>query len=451
MRPCIKPIFCLLFNLSLSIISTPQDTTEVVMAWLKQNSIPIKYLEAGNEFSDLDSLRKLLYDVQIVGMGETTHGTREIFTMKHRLVEFLVTQMGFTAFVLESSYSNCKPINDYILTGRGELAEVLTAQGYMAWDTEEFTSLLYWMRAFNEKAPEGRKLRFYGIDVYNFHDVGRKMVLNYIKKYAAEQIPLADSLFHVLACEENNWPTRMNQNVLQSAFTPLYELISFLNDSKAKLISVSSLEEWEQTRKYLEVIMRGLFVNVKDVPDGFESQQLMRDEYQAQNLFYIMEKEKPGTKFMIWQHNWHISKRAESRTLGHLLQERLGKKYYSIGFECYEGTFQARALMPNGFWGELKADTLLPMHKSLGWYFKQTGRTNFFIDLRNASSISVVEKWLGTPIRFNNGIWLFRGGKENFEIRQIKDLYDGIFFIERSTPARPTKAAIVRSKNRMGF
>jgi signal recognition particle GTPase len=60
-----KHIFCLLSALFLANLSFAQGTTEVVTAWLKQNSIPIKYIEAGNSFSDLEPLKKILQDVQV--------------------------------------------------------------------------------------------------------------------------------------------------------------------------------------------------------------------------------------------------------------------------------------------------------------------------------------------------------------------------------------------------
>ncbi|WP_373497012.1 hypothetical protein [Aquiflexum sp.] len=126
MKRSAKIIFCLLGVLFLANIGIAQDTTEVVTVWLKQHSIPVKYIEAGNDFSDLLPLKKILQDVQIVGLGEATHGTKEFFQIKHRLMEFLVTQMDYTAFALEASYSDCQPINDYILTGKGDRAKVLT-------------------------------------------------------------------------------------------------------------------------------------------------------------------------------------------------------------------------------------------------------------------------------------------------------------------------------------
>src|SRR5215218_1657068 len=123
-----------------------QDTTEVITTWLKQQAVPIKYIMAGNGFSDLQPLKKTWKDVRVIGLGEATHGTREFFQIRHRLLEFLVTELNFTDFILESSYAACQPINTYILTGKGDRATVLTGQGYTPWDTEEFSAMLDWMR-----------------------------------------------------------------------------------------------------------------------------------------------------------------------------------------------------------------------------------------------------------------------------------------------------------------
>lgn len=36
----------------------------------------------------------MIGSAQYVGLGENTHGSSEIFTMKFRLVKYLVTEMG---------------------------------------------------------------------------------------------------------------------------------------------------------------------------------------------------------------------------------------------------------------------------------------------------------------------------------------------------------------------
>ena len=45
----------------------------------------------------------MIGDAHIVSLGEATHGTAEFFRMKHRLVEFLASEMGFTVFAIEAN------------------------------------------------------------------------------------------------------------------------------------------------------------------------------------------------------------------------------------------------------------------------------------------------------------------------------------------------------------
>jgi erythromycin esterase len=78
--------------------TAPSENEAAVINWLQQHAIPVQHVEAGNGFSDLLPLKALLQDVKVVGLGETTHGTKEIFQLKHRLLEFLVTEMDFKTF-----------------------------------------------------------------------------------------------------------------------------------------------------------------------------------------------------------------------------------------------------------------------------------------------------------------------------------------------------------------
>src|SRR5437764_1202565 len=41
--------------------------------WIAANAIPLKTVEAGNGFADLEPLRKLVGDARIVALGEATH------------------------------------------------------------------------------------------------------------------------------------------------------------------------------------------------------------------------------------------------------------------------------------------------------------------------------------------------------------------------------------------
>ena len=85
------------------------------IAWVRANAMPLASVEAGHGFADLEPLRHIIGDARIVSLGEATHGTREFFQLKHRLLEFCVSELGFTIFGIEASYPECLRINDYVL------------------------------------------------------------------------------------------------------------------------------------------------------------------------------------------------------------------------------------------------------------------------------------------------------------------------------------------------
>ena len=154
-----------------------------IMDWLRQRAIPLTHIEAGNGFADLQPLKQILRDAIVVGLGEATHGTREFTLIKHRLIEFLVVEMGFRVFAIESSYAACEPINAYVLSGEGDLADVLSGQWYIPWDTEEFTAMLRWLRAYNQRVPEAERVQFHGLDI-NRNERGRHAVPAFLKAVA---------------------------------------------------------------------------------------------------------------------------------------------------------------------------------------------------------------------------------------------------------------------------
>jgi erythromycin esterase len=95
------------------------------VSWLRQRAIRFDTPEAGHGFADLQPLKALIGDARIVSLGEQTHGTREFFQMKHRLTEFLASEMGFTLFAIEANMPEAYKVNEYVLTGQGDPRELL--------------------------------------------------------------------------------------------------------------------------------------------------------------------------------------------------------------------------------------------------------------------------------------------------------------------------------------
>ncbi|HSN89309.1 MAG TPA: erythromycin esterase family protein, partial [Thermoanaerobaculia bacterium] len=117
--------------------------------WLSRRVVPLDAVTAGNGFADLQALETAIGGARIVALGEGTHGTREFFQMKHRLFELLVEEMGFTHLAFEGGMAEWQKINEYVLTGVGDPAQLLRAQLTWPWNTQEVLDLILWMRQYN--------------------------------------------------------------------------------------------------------------------------------------------------------------------------------------------------------------------------------------------------------------------------------------------------------------
>ncbi|MCH7944480.1 MAG: erythromycin esterase family protein [Armatimonadetes bacterium] len=158
----------LLLALSLSVqLCNLNGANDGVVDSLRSASVPLKTVVAGNGFEDMAPLAKSLEGVEVVGMGEPTHGSREVFQMKHRMFEYLVENHGFTVFALESSMPDTIAMDRYVLHGEGSSKDAAKNQGFWTWATEEVVDLLEWMREYNEDDLHKQKLRVVGIDMHN--------------------------------------------------------------------------------------------------------------------------------------------------------------------------------------------------------------------------------------------------------------------------------------------
>jgi len=427
--------------------NTSQEDVEAIIAWLRRNTVPLQHLAAGHGFADLQPLKKILADARVVGLGETTHGTREFFQIKHRLLEFLVIEMGFTAFVLEASYAACQPINEYVLHGKGDRATVLTGQGYIPWDSEEFSEMLDWLRAYNRGVPDERKVSFHGVDLWR-NEIGRKAVLAYQCQVAPGEVAAADALFEVLAREEAKWPRRIDEEAKQTlrrALPQLQGLIDHLTANQDEFARSSSLAEFDHALHHAQVMKQWVLANTAEVP------QRLRSPFMAENLIWLVEHGRPDARYVMWAHNGHVDL-GRDVSLGHIIREKYGRGYFSFGFEFNAGSFQSRDQVSPTVLGDLKAIALPAAPAgSLPWYLSHADIGNLILDLRAPASSPAVERWLQTPQIVHTANWVCPDGFQFNVEKCIAQEYDGIVFVERTTPTRPTANALKTAAAKEGL
>ncbi|MCC6426370.1 MAG: erythromycin esterase family protein [Phycisphaerales bacterium] len=163
------PLAAILALTAPSFAQSPTTTLTPAQAqWLRSNAVELTTIQPGNGFADLQPLKAMIGNARIVGLGEGTHGTREHFQAKHRLVEFLVEEMGFDIFSIEANMPEAYALDDYILGGHGDVNTLISGMYFWTWNTEEVRGMVEWMRDYNARqstAGSARRIHFTGFDM----------------------------------------------------------------------------------------------------------------------------------------------------------------------------------------------------------------------------------------------------------------------------------------------
>ncbi len=145
------------------VVSAQTKQESAASEWVRDRAVRLQTVQAERGFADMQGLKRMVGNARIVSLGEATHGTREFFQLKHRMLEFLATEMGFTIFSIEANLPEAYRMNDYVLNGVGDPRALLKGMYFWTWDTEEVLDMILWMRRFNQAT--GRRLQFTGFDM----------------------------------------------------------------------------------------------------------------------------------------------------------------------------------------------------------------------------------------------------------------------------------------------
>lgn len=450
--------------------SVDATQTAATQAWLVDHAIPVKSVTAGAGFADLMPLNAVLKDVRIVGLGEATHGSREFFQFKHRMIEFLASEMGYNIFAIEASHAACQLINDYVVNGKGDRAKALAAQGFWTWDTNEVSDMLDWMRAHNERLPESERLRFYGFDIqHNEH--GLTFVADYLRKVAPDEVPAAEAAYApILNLNEQQtlaYSKRSDAEKSQSA-ARLRDVSAFLESHRDEFVRRTSaaefgaaLDDIRIAAQFDDAYSRPLY----DPKNPDTSLNAIRDRYMAENIVRLLDAQGSATKVIVWAHNGHIAAGPHSG-MGALLRKQYGPAYYALGFTFYRGTFQSRELTTAELGGgqgigALKEFTAAPAPEgSVGWVFNNAAIArhiaNYIVDFRGAPKQGPVADWFaGQHAMFSAGGVFAQNWTPSYYMGKVmlRDEFDGMVFIQQTTRSRPNPTgmrgpAVIKGENK---
>lgn len=234
-----------------------------------------------------DQVAKAVSDSKIVGLGESTHGTREFFSFKSELFRQLVANHGFNTLLFEDSIKACRPINDYIL---GEDIDLMSACGnlYPVWQTEELKDLVVQLR--NNRPPSGVAFVGFDIDQAKRNDLSQRdeLMAGNIKAYCDANPGTKAAVWahnsHIQSVGSDIQPRPMGY-FLKQLFGQQYESIALLFGSGS--VSATRLESGKEpgsdrTLSAIEIgpppsnLAESHFGSLAEGPTFFDRDQLAR-------------------------------------------------------------------------------------------------------------------------------------------------------------------------------
>lgn len=375
------------------------------IAWLKKHLIPLKSIEPDTDATDLAPLKDLIGDAKMIALGEVTHGSREIFQMKHRLIQYLAQEIGIDIFSIEANMPEAYQLNPYVHGEAGDPKQLLKGMYFWTWQTEEVLALVEWMRSYNQSAS----MDFTGFDMQYY-----KGPIKELKKALPEYNTLFDELKEQLdtvrEANKKNWGkielTEQQKAFFSEKIGKARELIDQTQLPKTK-------KEW-------------LIQNTRIIEQYLEMSYRNRDKYMAENLMWI-HQQNPKARMAVWAHNGHIQK--SDQRMGSYLSKELGKDYFTIGFTFYEGAYTAKG----ADYGVNSYDAQTAFPGTYEHFFATADEPIFLLDLRTIPKDDPACAWIYQNLEFRH-----TGAVKTpraFSPTALYDDFDLLIFIKKSTPS----------------
>ncbi len=420
--------------------------------WVRQNALVLDTVEFVDGHEDLLPLLALFEGARIIALGEGTHGTREFFTVRLRLIEFLATELGFTAFAFEFPYGEGIEVNEYVQTGNGDPSEILARVYCPPWNHQEMLDLIEWMRTYNATPGRSQAISFHGIDI---HD--------------GSSVLLVDSVLRYIEAVDPSRVAEFAQALECFRYRSMYHIAEFSDADGARRASLrwvvdeiagrrsqyagSSPADYETALHEARVLLQRaeFYALMGEDPEAATD---LRDAYMAENLAWIEESVGPSGRIVVGAHNYHVGRfkdhvyvaGIETRTqtaMGWHLSERYGNEYVVLATTTRAGDV---AIFP--FPGSAVVDPEsgrgLPQHEIVEVPRLRYGAV---VDLLRASEVSpcvldlrIEEVTSATDWLFEDRALLHFGtvfipssGTSYMIQEPIAELFDLLLYIDRTT------------------
>jgi len=431
--------------------------TQAFGQWARDHVHPIASVEESPGDADLQPLRSIIGDAQVVSFGEPIHGGHEPLAMRNRLIRYGVMQLGFTAVALETCLTPSKRLYDHVVGRTTETeSELKEAFCYGFGDLPENLELIRWLRTYNAAQPPARQVRLYGVDltgqyfptayrsveaVLTFLDRADPALGREVRKEFVDLIPVfrSDKYPKLTPAEKDGITGRIQ------------DLVALIRRERSALTAGTSRDDYEWAlRQAVSAAQDDAFLRSlppefdRSLPNWWEKfkpdprwdhNAEMREVAMADNLLWVLQRERRRGKILFFAHDEHVQtdlgvlgspsrppagQYTHIRCGGSYLRSALGPDLAVIGTYFGHGVgFPAADVSPP------------PDAHGMEDLFATLSIPRFIMDLRELPGNGPLHEWF----QLAHASRISGSGGDAFTIVPLR-AYDAVFFIGTLTPSQ---------------
>jgi erythromycin esterase len=331
--------------------------------WIRHEAIPFDVSSSDTLNVAVDALMASLdSSVELLGFGEALHGGENLLILRNRLFQRLVETHGYSAIAVESSFPKGRAVNEYI-AGRSadsydDVREKGFSHGFGALEANR--ELVEWMHSYNADPAHPIKLQFYGFDSpteMTGTDSPRQL-LDFVLDYLIEMDSSSGQGYRqridTLVADDSRWenPAAMMDPSQSVGLSPeanalrleTEELITELSIHRPQWTAQSGGERFLEALHAASLARQLLTYHAglaKPSTDRVSRLLGIRDAMMADNLAYLVSRERSRGKVLVFAHNNHLQRGRTQWQLGpdlHIwwpvgahLDAMFGERYVVIG------------------------------------------------------------------------------------------------------------------------
>ncbi len=396
----------------------------------------------------LDELISKASDKKLVLLGEGSHGTHEYYVWRDKISRRLIAEGNFNFIAVEGDFASLYNLNLYVKgldsssVSAKEILSKLDRWPTWMWANEEVAALAEWLKTYNDKVPQNKKVGFYGMDVYDEWN-SKDMVLQTLQKTSPSAFLYVKNQYKCFDPHKGeSWKYAHAVNAgKEDCATATKNVVEFIRANRENLKDLSDDE-------YFYLLQNSIVVH--NAEEFYRESVASKDNVSWNSRAFhmhgtvndLLSLYGENSKGIVWAHNTHIGdaeytsmRNTGEKNIGQLTRENLGRdNVFLVGFTSYEGK-----VMAGSSWGAAMKEMTMPpaIANSIEAKLYKTNLDSSYIIFDKNDRKEKNLKVMGN--RAVGVVYTPSRDKRQFVPTIVPMRYDALFFFKETTALRVFK------------